>query len=673
MIAAVAAVFLAIAVPLWLSERGRMARSASAASLALRLAAAGLLLSLAFGVDPMSLLRAPVRPRVAVVVDNSQSMGLRDGTASSRWQTAGRIARQLAGRRDIDGTVNAMAPAAPDRPMTESMPSGRSSDLARGIGLAARDKPDAIVLLSDGDHHAGQSPVLAAAGAGIAVYTVGLGPAAGPAVPAISDIACPDQVGSGQPFTLRVSLHGVDGPGLLELSERGGSVQRVPLRPGVGAVDIPMMAGDHGLHRYLLTLSRGGSISDRRAFPVMVSKNRITVAWVGVGLDWNLRFFAQALAAAPGIDLFIEQPGGATGPQAGLPLDSICGRDVVVIAAAGPGWSGKELWRSIARTVVPRGGGVLVIGDAGQDAPSWLPLSPGGPRQQLSGPVQLADGWRHAAVFAGCDSAAMARLQRGPAFTLPGTYIRADSGVSILAYIRPAGHAPVPWWAAGFAGRSRVMQCASPDLWHWKLPLAGAFSDTSCYDQLAVNAVRWLAGAEQRGFALAPERGFYYDNEAVTFRAQLQNVAGHAPDAIRWNVLLSGPNGLRRSLPLLEWGDGSFAAEAGNLPAGTYAYQGSVTLDGRELDRQQGTFFVEPAVDELRDAAQNRELLRQIAAVSGGGYCDADSLPAGRPWPQRFPSSAAGRRSGSGASLTALLAIALLSAEWLLRRRHGLR
>jgi hypothetical protein len=91
------------------------------------------------------------------------------------------------------------------------------------------------------------------------------------------------------------------------------------------------------------------------------------------------------------------------------------------------------------------------------------------------------------------------------------------------------------------------------------------------------------------------------------------------------------------------------------------------------LHRGAGRFFVEPARDESSGITQNRELLREVAAVSGGIYCDADSLP----HDGRFPGTVRVRsdrpRTPERLLAVVLAAAALLIAEWAVRRRHGLR
>jgi hypothetical protein len=83
--------------------------------------------------------------------------------------------------------------------------------------------------------------------------------------------------------------------------------------------------------------------------------------------------------------------------------------------------------------------------------------------------------------------------------------------------------------------------------------------------------------------------------------------------------------------------------------------------------------FVEPGHDETRDLVQNRELLKEMAAATGGRYFDADSLPPIGPWLRGTPAREHGRRRGEQLLPLILTITGLLAAEWMLRRRYGLR
>ena len=189
--------------------------------IALRVASVALVLLLL--VRPVISNPAPAgpRPAVAVLLDASRSMGIRDiRNAPSRY------ARALGALESVESLVSdtlrlecsafdqsADAPASL-RELRKRPVKGESTDLARSIsdvaGRAAGSDVRAIVVLSDGNHNTAADPLAAAAEAGPIVHTVVVGQTLRddqrPVDVEIAAVDAPREVAAGNVCTIRCTV-----------------------------------------------------------------------------------------------------------------------------------------------------------------------------------------------------------------------------------------------------------------------------------------------------------------------------------------------------------------------------------------------------------------------------------------------------------------------------------
>ena len=115
---------------------------------------------------------------------------------------------------------------------------------------------------------------------------------------------------------------------------------------------------------------------------------------------------------------------------------------------------------------------------------------------------------------------------------------------------------------------------------------------------------------------------------------------------------------------------GESQADVGALPPGAYHLSGRATLDGRAVSEDK-TFVVRAEGKELEDIISRDEILRAIADAGGGSYRRAslDGVTIRDPREVRVGSQTNVPVWSHPALL--VLVLALLAAEWVLRRRAG--
>ena len=160
----------------------------------------------------------------------------------------------------------------------------------------------------------------------------------------------------------------------------------------------------------------------------------------------------------------------------------------------------------------------------------------------------------------------------------------------------------------------------------------------------------------------------------MTFTGQVYTEAlVPIPDAdVR--ITVRGPRGAVVAMRAL--GNGRYAADAGALPAGAYTFTAEATRGGAALGQDRGTFGVGRLAAELREPGADAATMRLIALRSGGHVVGLDSLGA---FVARLRGTLSERplvRQDAtpvlGLPWLLALIVALLTAEWVIRKRSGL-
>jgi hypothetical protein len=125
-----------------------------------------------------------------------------------------------------------------------------------------------------------------------------------------------------------------------------------------------------------------------------------------------------------------------------------------------------------------------------------------------------------------------------------------------------------------------------------------------------------------------------------------------------------------RSLKLTTDAEGEAQVDLGGLEAGAYRLSGRATLDGRAV-QEVATLVVRPEGRELEDVVARDKVLREIAEASKGEFREGTiGNPSVRP-PRKVRVGSLRTIEIWSHPLVLLLAVGLLAAEWMLRRRRG--
>ncbi len=244
-------------------------------------------------------------------------------------------------------------------------------------------------------------------------------------------------------------------------------------------------------------------------------------------------------------------------------------------------------------------------------------------------------------------------------------------GAVVLAELK-AGGRELPLLITQNYGLGRVAVMATSGTWRWQMSLpAGDPTHQMFWRQL----LRWLvAGTPGHVVASVPHQ-MLFDDGRTKFTAQVRDIDYlPAPDAsVQAHIL--GPGGLAATVDLTPVPDspGSFQADWNADQPGSYLAEIVAQRCGQDLGRDDVTFERMDGVAENFHTEQNRPLLEQLAAETGGSYWRPQDLSK---LASQIPYSEAGitvRNTKPLWNMPAvfLVILLLLFCEWILRRKWG--
>ena len=678
-------ILLAAALALGWRERSRLSRPKWAALLALRLGAVILVGLLLLDLFPLS--QGVEKQSLLVLVDASQSMTLNDGQSQNRWQRAVTIASRL----DLTGRKAPVYRTAQEE-MLEGLPDSLAkpleyTDLSKALSLALRQKPGAILLLSDGNHNRGAEPGVAAS-SGIPVYIVGFGSSGGSEKPSITDVWNDSEIETGQPAEIILSLKGLMEGGRVSLWENGVKQAEKRLAyKGDTVLTFGIKPRPEGLHRYGIILeTSGGQRLDRASAAINVAKKNFRLLYICSNPGWDLRFLRQITGLNPAysVDILVKQGPGwkiifSGGHDAPGNFDSLDKYDALILGNLETSAIPTATEQGIINLVRQKGRGLFLLGSFRQGGIIGQ-LAPISYNREIKSAAGTA--WPAPELFATgmLESSTEPGFKRLPPLPLNKNYGIRDNRVFLLAGLQTSDQKTYPLWAREVDGLGRIVHISAEDLWRWKLAAAGAGRDTALIGEMVLSSLQWVLGRDGSGFEAGPERVLNVQGQEIKFNGRWKNYTRAAGQSAMWSVTVADSSGHKTTYKMADWGNGDFVAELGSFDPGQYSYTTALELGfgqaqpngGKQVFSARGKFFVETGRDELRDHLQNAGLLRSMALASGGQYWDEKDIPKDGSWQKNIKIPAAPEPVQSDPTFSILALCLLLTAEWFLRRKWGM-
>jgi uncharacterized membrane protein len=668
---------------------------------------------------------------VPILVDTSRSMGIEDGEDGQRRIDSARafitrvLAPSLRGRfqTEVLSFGESLAPAS-----VEALgASARRSDLAGALAAAReryRGRPVAgIVLLSDGGD---TGAVVEQTGGGdvvAPVYPFGMGSDVVGRDKEVLSVTAAEAVLDGSRVDLAVSAvsHAdSDEPIELRLLENGRTVDVRQVKPPAGGgpvrevFQVSPPAGAATIYTVEIPAGSREPVPENNSRSVLVQpparQRRVLLVEGAPGFEHS--FLKRALAADSGLEFdsvvrkgvneqgadtfYVQAARSRSGAlTAGFPPDaaSLFTYDAIVLANVAASQLTTAQLESTREFVARRGGGLLVLGArsflrgglVGTPVEDALPVT----LDQRADTAVPASGGRAANRVALTEAGLLHPVMQLSAGgeetrkrwdTLPPLASAAASGAlrpgaTVLATTTGAGGVTRSLVAVQRYGEGRAMVFTGEASWRWRMLLP---STDRGYETFWRQAVRWLATAAADPVAIVPAAATA-PGDALALRVAVRDPAFQPLRDAEVSLRIVRPDGRLEDVgAALDDGESAsalFGATFTPSQPGVHKVTARARRGGADAGSASASFLVGGADLEMSDPRLNLPVLARLAASSGGRVLEAsqagellDLLRANAP-----AAALAARRDlwHNGWSLGMI--IALLAAEWLLRRRWGLR
>ena len=662
---------------------------------------------------------------VAVLVDDSKSMTLRDVSGETRLDAVKRLlapARQgflhdleqrfqtrLFSFSREDHRLGSTAALKAD---------GKATNLEAALQGVLREFASAplvsIVLISDGADNS--SANLAAVlndlrSRKITVSSLGVGATTVDRDIEIVQASAPSSVLPGSVTQAVVSLKSSGFAGrqvTLEVRENGKLVNSKPVElegsdePQV--VDIDLTPKGNGAKTYTVSVrpqeGEAITLNNQQTMVLNVEDTQPKILYLEGTPRWEYKFIRQALSKDKNLQLvtLLRTSGNKFYRQGVESEDNLAGgfpagREELfqykglVLGSIEATFFSKEQAQMIADFVSLRGGGFMMLGgktsfDAGNYANTViadiLPVVLG---QRAQGNSYLREsekleltsyGKSHPITRLVTDDAQNERRWRSlPPIGDFNWIATGKPGATVLA--RGNGKGSPVMLAAHRYGRGRALAFMPDSSWRWRMEMPHTDDSHQIFWR---QAARWLVGSAPDQVNLDLGDGVYSEDDTVRLNVDVNDASFRGLNNADVTVAITSPSGKRTEIPI-KWSgqkDGVYLGVFRPEEKGIYEIGATAEAQGKEVGTARQFLAVEESNQEFFSPAQNRELLTHVASQTGGKYyplSQAAQIPEELVYQER-PNSVPQYLPLWDMPILFLIICGALTAEWFLRRRGGL-
>lgn len=711
------------ALPFWRRRRAARTSVRAMRSVALwTLQAATLAILLLLLWEPAISITA-LRPQeniLAVVVDNSRSMGVADAGSEREQQAVDLLRSKLLPRLSRRFQVrlyslNANLSRVSD--VTKLRPTGAATQIGAGLKQLADEAATlpigAVVLLSDGSDNSGgidQQTIDALRRRRLPVNTIGFGREELKDDIEMDGLSVPSTVLVDSRVEARVTLrqNGFTGRRAvitITADDRPVASREVVLTNSrAQAETLEFNAGKSGVRRIVASIAplrtETNVENNRRTMVLSVNGTKHRILYVEGEPRWEYKFLRRAAEDDPALEIvsmlrttqnkIYRQ--GISNPNElidGFPSkpEELFRYDGIILGSVEAGFFTPEQQQEMKDFVDRRGGGLLFLGgraslaDGDYDAPPFRELLPvklphrKNTFQRTLVAAELTEqGKRSLICKIETDTEDSVNhwnvLPYMADYQDPGT---PKPGAVVLARTDLGRGNKIPLLVTQNYGRGRTAVFATGGSWRWRMqqPVADT-SHRTFWRQL----LRWTAGTSPSPVVASTSVAELEDNADVDLQAEVRNKGYQLVSDADVEADVIEPDGSAQRIRLQPDASaaGVYRAHWTAAQAGSYVAEISAKRNGTELGSDVVTFGRENGLAENFHREQNRELLTELARQTGGQYY----TPA---MASRLPEEVSFSEAGITARETKdlwnmpivfLALLTLRSCEWLLRRRWGL-
>ena len=653
------------------------------------------------------LYRQNEKPMVAVLLDNSASMKIRENGAA-RGDSVTYLAEHLAGlnRQDsleiVPFTFDlATRPWRGDSLNFATDGSDFSETISAALDSLSGMNLQAIVLVSDGIYNRGANPYLAAQNSPAPIYTVLVGDTSLPRDVSLRRVQTNQitYVNKSLPVEVVFWQNGFDGKkALITISKNGQELARESVTFGKSGFEqkanLTLVAREAGDFNYTVKIQAlEGEVTARNnqqnlRVQVLKSKIRVLVLSGSPSFDRHSLDFAGEQLKDYAFT-FLTEKGPGEYYEMGFNEVKLDSQDLFILSGFPTRFSDAAQVRTLMQAVTNRRVPVFWFAARSADYRKLSAFEAMLPFQLTSRLTPLEN--QFAQLTAGGRLHPVTRLDENETANdllwkaLPPLEIypqlKPRAGVQALLALDDREHV-IP----GAAGEKPLICYAyrqneikhlvfnGGNISSWQFQLQTDPAREQFFSRFLERAVRWLVNRDDiQQIQIRPLQPVYNVGEAVLFSGQVYDEF-YQPVSDAEVIVTVASDTSRISDEMIAEGNGFYRQSFSGLPEGEFTYRVEASRKDKPIGTRSGKFTVKPFFLEFQQIPANHTLMKQLADVSGGTlYRPAEFL-------QNFP----GKKLESRVQYASLeyfiwnywywllLLIALLGTEWFLRKRWGL-
>ncbi len=251
----------------------------------------------------------------------------------------------------------------------------------------------------------------------------------------------------------------------------------------------------------------------------------------------------------------------------------------------------------------------------------------------------------------------------------------AKPGATVLAQGQiPNARAPSPVLLAFQRfGRGKSMALMTASTWRWRMELD---SRDNFHEMFWRQMLRWLVSDVDDPVGLETDKHSYSQEEAVVLRAAVRDPSFLELNNAQVSAQVKSPSGQISTLPLT-WDvnrEGQYSGSFKPAEEGIYEVTAEAFQAGKSLGSAKTNFRLGESTEEFHNAAMNADLLKRLAADTGGHFYSAGDV-ATLPEDISYIDNGASRVEEKelwDMPFLFLLLVGAAGTEWGLRKRKGL-
>ena len=601
---------------------------------------------------------------IAILLDNSASMKLKDSGVKRdsvlNTVISQDIFKKLSKKHKIKyfqfgGSVKPLG----QEDLTSIRFDGDATNISKSLAQVKEDLLDDylsdIILVSDGAYNIGGNPVREMNSIGVPLYTIGIGSAKEPHDIGIKEINSNkfSYLGDSTPIEVKVQNNGYGKTNtVITLKRKGEVVDRqkivLPKSPSTTTAILKYVPQQEGTQKYNVEIAELEGeqtyLNNRRSFNVEVLKSKIRILMISGTVNADLGFLRRFFEKNEDftVQTLIEKEGGTFYPENPKYKNNLDDYDVLFFLDFPTRYSSSQF---ISKLIIDLNDNpipiITILGSSTNPSllskfERFLPLrSVSNTSETLVRLTPTMEGIMNPLLSIGKDDTENERTwQMLPPLFQTVSSVKPWPDTQVLAICREQnpGKPRVikkdsPAIISRFSEQRRSLMILTHGLWRWDLMMAGIGDQPIYLEKLLNNMIRWITIAkEEKKVTISSNSDSYSFGEPIILTAEVYDNEFNPLDNADVRVFVKREDMLLQQLTLRSTGRGHYQGELDVDLPGEYHFSGKAILGQRELGVDSGRFEVGHYEAELTDTRAQLNLLKQLALETEGNYFSPDSV-----------------------------------------------